>query len=172
MVLQGFYTLGCDMNQGNGGCGIYLWVKRYQPAYISDINATAGFEQDAVLFKEGYTRLDENTNRGAGGASVFIWYRLAMNSQNAVRDLKICDNCTTPSNHKMVNRDLNQGTRGTPLFLYYIKEQKNKSRPIQTISLIVKRIGCRPYKKAGLKVIDRNLNEGNEGVEKFLSFYQ
>ncbi|KAK5623500.1 hypothetical protein CRENBAI_013435 [Crenichthys baileyi] len=168
----GWEKLGCDMNQGNGGCRIYLWVKRNHPVYINDISATADFHQDAVLFKEGYTRLDENTNRGAGGASVFIWYRLAINSQNAVRDLKISDNCNPPSNYKKVNQDLNQGTGGTPLFLYYTKEQDHKSRPIETISLIVKRIGCNPYRKAGVKVIDRNLNEGNEGVEEFLSFYQ
>lgn len=169
----GWEKLACNMNRRTGGAyRIYLWVKRAQPTYINSIKVTSGFDKDASLFKDGYIRLDENTNRAAGGSSVFIWYLLTKNSQNAIRDLKVGDILYKPPQHyQKLDQDLNEGTGGVPLFLFYTTVDDGNNAPINTMSLIVKKIGVEAYKRANVHVLEPSLNEGNDGANLFVCFY-
>ncbi|XP_029576588.1 uncharacterized protein LOC115166850 [Salmo trutta] len=70
----GWERLPCDLNRGNSGDNIYLWVKRESETYICDVAATTLYQEHINLFNEGYIRMDEDLKRGAGGNWIFLWY--------------------------------------------------------------------------------------------------
>ncbi|KAM4577539.1 uncharacterized protein PAE49_007302 [Odontesthes bonariensis] len=169
--------LSCNLNRKAGGSRIYLWVRREKPAYICDITATANFKEDHLLIQQGYIRVDENTNRGAGGKKVFIWYRQHPDRQKALTDLQISTNTSEMEkwqrkNYKRVDQDLNEGTTGPPVYLFYCKTGSNCGQPIKTASLIIGKTYSLPYERAGIQVIQENLNTGNDGAKLYLCFYQ
>ncbi|XP_072242970.1 uncharacterized protein [Leuresthes tenuis] len=173
----GWERLSCNLNRKAGGSRLYLWVRKEKPAYICDITATADFQGDDLLIKQGYIRVDESTNRAAGGKRVFLWYRQHPDSQKALTDLQI----TTTScemekwqrkHYERVDQDLNAGTTGPPVYLFYSKNQSKSNPPIKTATLLVKKIGLSSYVKAGVQVIEENLNTGNDGAAAFLCYYQ
>ncbi|KAM9738177.1 uncharacterized protein ACNS7B_013608 [Menidia menidia] len=165
--------LACNLNRKAGGTRMYLWVRREKIGYVCDITATSDFQGDDNLLKGGYVRVDENTNRAAGGSRVFIWYRQTTDSKKAVREIVV----SGPGNkgttgYIKLDQDLNQGTTGIPLHLYYTRDDLISPKPIRTISLIVKKTGLKAYEIAGVRVIGTDLNSGNDGDALFLCFYK
>ncbi|XP_061592962.1 uncharacterized protein LOC133457675 [Cololabis saira] len=171
----GWERLACNLNRKAGGKRIYLWVKREKTMYLCDIMATKGFEKDQQLFKKGFIRIDETTNRAAGGPFIFIWYLQKADSHEAITDLQVS---TTKeevdfwknNSYSLVDQDLNEGTDGNQINLWY--KRKESSDPIKTATLIVKKFSALSYSRAGVQIIYRNLNQGNEGALEYLCFYQ
>ncbi|XP_029025378.1 uncharacterized protein LOC114867138 [Betta splendens] len=169
----GYQRLACDLNRNAGGNGIYLFLKRAKPVYIRAIDASGNFDEDVNKFQKGFIRVDEDTNREAGGNTVFIWYQLTTDDKQALHgplEISITDNqyaSYESQGYKSVNQDLNQGTGGNRVFLWYKKDVPKN--PIRDLSVIVKQ-EVDPFEKAGIKVINKNLNEGTKGVEEFLCF--
>nr|XP_015815891.2 uncharacterized protein si:dkey-30j10.5 isoform X2 [Nothobranchius furzeri] len=168
--------LACDLNRTAGGKWIYMWVKRQTQVYICDVTATAGFEEDANLFRQGYVRVDEDTNRGAGGPFIFLWYRQTTNIQRAIKDLQISIDAESVESYEnqyyeKVPTNLNQGTGGgVPVFLWFKKNECGKD-PIKIVTLVLDHTAIQPYVRAGVEVIEKNLNTGNKGVEENLCYY-
>ncbi|XP_035861579.1 uncharacterized protein LOC118495954 [Sander lucioperca] len=173
--LQDWERLDCDLNRGAGGNLIYAWVKREKQTYICDVSASDSYGSDTEYFLEGYIRVDEDTNRGANGAYVFIWYRQTTDSQRALRDLKVSTNdlhyqTLKQQGYTSVSVNLNEGTGGNKVYLWYKKRGCNN--PIKAITLLLNTDVVQEYKKAGVTVIDRNINLGNNGHTEYLCVYR
>ncbi|XP_063748447.1 uncharacterized protein LOC134870298 [Eleginops maclovinus] len=171
----GWERVTCDLNRQTRGNWIHFWLKREKPMYISDVTATDSFGSDADYLKNGYIRLDENTNRGAGGSNVFIWYRQTTDPKKAVKQLEVSTTDTEyqeyqQQKYKSVSVNLNEGTRGHPVYLWYKKEGNHN--PIKTLALLLNTGLITEYEKSGVSVIKRNLNHGNNGWLEHLCFYQ
>ncbi|KAG8004727.1 hypothetical protein GBF38_016602 [Nibea albiflora] len=168
--------LACDLNRTVKGNWIHIWVKREKQPHICDVTATASFGSGDDYFRQGYIRLDEDTNRGAGGAYVFIWYRQTTNQTNALTDLNVSINAEEyqslqQQNYELVSVDLNQGTGGKQVYMWY-KKEGNQSNPIKNMTLLLNPDAVPVYKRAGVTVITKNLNQGNDAVTEYLCFYQ
>lgn len=170
---HGWERLAGDLNRRAKGEWIHLWVKREKQTYIHEVTATDSFGSDVDLFKSGFIRLDEDTNRDARGAYVFIWYQPTTEAKEALTDLNISTNDEEyqelqQQKYNPVSVNLNEGTNGPPVYLWYKQDEVNK--PVQAINLLVNQGAVEPYIKAGVTVIERNLNTGNGGHTEFLCF--
>lgn len=171
----GWERLTCDLNRKAKGNWIHTWVKRQSQTYVCDVIATDSYESDADLFQQGYIRLDEDTNRGGKGAFVFIWYRQTTDSQRALSVLQISTNkaefqAFQQQHYQQVNVNLNEGTTGNPVYLWYKKVDHEK--PIKAVILLLNPEAFQAYEKAGITVIEGNLNTGHQGHIERLCFYQ
>ncbi|KAK9531092.1 hypothetical protein VZT92_010541 [Zoarces viviparus] len=171
----GWERMACDLNRKAGGAWIHIWVKRENPNYICDITATDFYESDTEMFENHYIRVDEDTNRGAGGSDIFIWYRQTTDPKRALNDLEVSISDKEAREYQQqhytkVNVNLNDGTRGNQVYLWYKK--KGSSIPIQTIALLLTKALVDKYRKAGLTVIEKSLNVGNDGHIEYLCVYQ
>ncbi|XP_015260743.1 PREDICTED: uncharacterized protein LOC107105137 [Cyprinodon variegatus] len=121
-----------DVDRDVGGNWFHLWMKRALRPFICDVTTSDNSASDAELFRQGYTRIDETTNRGAGGADVFIFYRqtpypVALEEGLAIRDLQVSLNQEEEKTYKSQGYDraptnLNEGTAGPHVFLWYKKQ--------------------------------------------------
>lgn len=172
--------LACDLNRNAGGNLIYMWVKREKQTYISGIKTTINCSEDGDNFNNGYIRVDENTNRGTNergspAPTIFLWYRLSTYPKDAFRDLKVS---TNPSEYEKyqkegylpVNQDLNEGTGGNKVYLWYKKG--GSKNPIKALTVITNQGAVGPYQRAGVNVIQESLNTGNNGVPIYVCFNQ
>ncbi|KAK9531096.1 hypothetical protein VZT92_010544 [Zoarces viviparus] len=171
----GWERMACNLNRRAGGAWIHIWVKRVKQTYICDITATDSFGSDADLFGNHYIRVDENTNRGAGGSKVFIWYRQTTDPKRALADLKVSINDKEAreyqdQNYRNVNVNLNDETCGNQVYLWY--KQEESSNPIKAIALLLNTALADDYRKAGLTVIEKDLNAGNCSHAQYLCVYQ
>ncbi|KAJ4920980.1 hypothetical protein JOQ06_022419 [Pogonophryne albipinna] len=171
---SGWERVACDLNREAGGKWIHLWLKREKKTYICDVIATDSFGADKDHFQDGYIRVDEDTNRGAGGANVFIWFRQTTDPKKALKDLQVSINADQylsyqQQNYHPVVVDLNKGTSGNKVILWYKKEG---SSPIKAIGLLLNNVASKDYQEAGINVILKNLNEGNNGWVNHLYVYQ
>lgn len=164
--------VSCNLNLGNGGEYVYAWMKREQPIFICDVNASNGYDSDQQLLSDGFTRVDVNTNMEAtGGDEVFIWYRKTTDFSKSLSDLSIS---TNPQQEKEANDDgfekvdvdLNENTSGGAVYLWSKKETGVKS--VRALVLLQNMTGVATYQRYGVKVIKRNLNEGNRGAKIYL----
>ncbi|XP_038582066.1 uncharacterized protein LOC119908445 [Micropterus salmoides] len=167
--------LVCDLNRKAKGNWIHAWVKRETQTYICDVTATNSYGSDIDYFQEGYIRMDEDTNRDAKGAFVFIWYRQTTDPDTALKDLQISTNgnerqAFQQQDYQPVSVNLNEGTGGDPVYLWYKK--KEFKNPIKGITLLLNTAAVAEYEKAGVTVIKRNLNTGNKGSVEYLSVNQ
>ena len=126
-------------------------------------------------YKKGYIRVDEDTNRDAGGTYVFIWYRQTTDPKRALTDLNISTNdleyqSLQQQGYTSVSVNLNEGTGGNQVYLWYKKDGVTK--PIQAMSLLLNPAAVAVYEKAGVSVIERNINTGTYGNTEYLCFYQ
>ncbi|XP_044185532.1 uncharacterized protein LOC122965487 [Thunnus albacares] len=165
--------LACDLNRKVGGSWLYAWVKREKQTYICEVIARDFYESDADLFEAGFNRVDEDTNRGAGGAFVFIWYRQTTDPKRALSDLHISTNrsefqALQQQNYEPVEVNLNSGSEGDWVRLWF---KKDGSKPIKGITVIVNTAPVDSYETAGVNVIRRNLNTGNDGETEYLCYY-
>ncbi|XP_037830480.1 uncharacterized protein LOC112451418 [Kryptolebias marmoratus] len=177
-MAEGWEPLTCNLNRNAGGKWIHLWMKREKQTYIKKITATNTNDGDDQLFQDGYIRLDENTNRGARGKEIFIWYLPTTKPGEALGDLLISTNDGESTKYKEEEykkvgpQDLNEGTGGNQVYLWYKKEIPNK-KAIQSMMLILDQTAVQPFQSAGVNVINKNLNKGNDSFQKILlSFYQ
>ncbi|XP_007573241.1 uncharacterized protein LOC103152626 [Poecilia formosa] len=164
----------CDLNRKAGGDLIYLWMKRQHQTYICDIQVNAGDISNYELFREGYTRIDEDINRDSGGSDILIFYQQTTDEKKAITDLKITTDTSKESRlvkagYQKVKTNLNDGTKGTPLYLWYKKDEVTKS-PISFITVILHPKAKEAYSKAGINVIDTDLNLKSSGHKMFLCF--
>ncbi|XP_068564879.1 uncharacterized protein [Cebidichthys violaceus] len=170
---HGWEKLACDLNRNAGGDWVYIWVKRENPTYICDVAVTDSFTSDEMYFCDSYIRVDEDAHRGTGSDNVFIWYRLTTNWEHALSDLKVS---TTESefqalqgqNYQPLGFNFNQWTGS--IYLWYKRERS--SSPIKTITLLLNIAAVPVYIKAGVTVIEKNLNTGNKGRTEYLCFYK
>ncbi|KAI4787358.1 hypothetical protein KUCAC02_036513 [Chaenocephalus aceratus] len=171
---SGWQRVACDLNHWVGGSRIHVWLKREEKTYICDVIATDSFGSDKDHFQGGYIRVDEDTNRGAGGPNVFIWYRQTTDSEKALKDLQVSITDDQYLSYQQqeygyVGVDLNKGTGGNKVFLWHKKEG---SSPIKAIGLLLNTDAVKEYQEAGIRVILRNLNEGNNCSVVYLYVYQ
>lgn len=172
--------LACDLNRNAGGNLIYLWVKREKQTYISEIKTTINCSEDRDNFKNGYIRVDENTNRGTNERgsptpTIFLWYRLSIYPKDAFGDLKVSTNQDDYEKYQQkgylpVNQDLNEETGGNKVYLWYKKDSRDK--PIKAVTVITNQGAVEPYQRAGVNVIQESLNTGNNGVPIYVCFNQ
>ncbi|KAJ4938869.1 hypothetical protein JOQ06_028335 [Pogonophryne albipinna] len=160
----GWERVACDLNRDANGNLIHLWLKREKKTYICDVTATDSYGSDMDLFEKGYIRVDEDTNRGAGGAYVFIWFRQTTDPEKALKEIQVSINADQhlefqQQKYKQVSVDLNQGTGGNQVFLWY----KKRSNPLKAIGLLLNKDVVKDDQEAGISVIPKNLNEGNNG---------
>ncbi len=158
---HGWERLACNLNRKAGGNCIHVWVKREKQTYICDVTAADTYGSDTDYFQEGYIRMDEDTNRGARGSFVFIWYRQTTDPQRALTDLQISTNgnerqVCQQQHYQSVSVNLNEGTGGNQVHLWYKKQECNN--PIKAVTLLLNTDTFEAYEKAGLNVIKRNLN--------------
>ncbi|XP_018942504.1 uncharacterized protein LOC109070394 [Cyprinus carpio] len=173
LLKDGWERLGCDLNRRAGGKFIYLWVKREKPSYICEIKATVDFSCDRYMFEQGYTRVDEDTNRGARGKYVFLWYRRSTDKSKALTALNIS---TSPQEQtklqtegfEMVVSDLSIGAGGAYVYAWYRKERCESQ--IQAMVLLINPDAWKEYQKAGISVVEKNLNEGNKGWKMYIAY--
>ncbi|GLD59563.1 uncharacterized protein AKAME5_001155400 [Lates japonicus] len=171
----GWERLACDLNRKANGNWIHTWVKRQSQTYVCDVTATDSYGADTDWFQRGYIRLDEDTNRDAEGAFVFIWYRQTTDSQRALSALQISTNdserqALQQQNYQPVSINLNEGTGGNHVYLWYKREKLEK--PIKAVTLLFNTGAVPVYERAGINVIKRNLNTGNKGFTEYLCVYQ
>lgn len=168
--------LTCDLNRRAGGTSIHLWVRRKPTAYVCDVTANADFNGDVELLKQGYIRLEANTNRDTGGDFVFIWYRQTEDPQKAVTLMEVSTSDEEYLRYQVegftpVNTNLNQGNKGSPVYMWYKKEKG--SAPIRDVTVINNCDVIESYKHAGVRVIDKDLNTGNsDSSALYLCYYQ
>ncbi|KAK1881554.1 C-myc promoter-binding protein [Dissostichus eleginoides] len=167
----GWERVDCDLNRKAEGNWIHVWLKREEQTYICDLTATDSYGSDSDHFQNGYIRVDEDTNRGAGGSYVFIWYRQTTDPKKALKDLKVSITDSQRQQYQQqeyqpVSVNLNEGTGGQKVYMWYKKEGSNK--PIKTIALMLNTALVPDYQKAGVTVIQRNLNTGTKGFAEYL----
>ncbi|XP_026053557.1 uncharacterized protein LOC113039727 [Carassius auratus] len=171
---DGWERLGCDLNRNAGGNFIYLWVKREKPSYICEITATVDSASDKSLFEQGFTRVDEDTNRGATGATtVFLWYRRLPDVSRTLTALNVStsshdETLTSKEGFDKLDVNLNQGTSGKKVFGWYTN--KGCEAQIKNMVLLVNPGAWITYQKAGVNFINKNLNEGNNGRKMYLAY--
>ncbi|XP_037830484.1 uncharacterized protein LOC108248094 [Kryptolebias marmoratus] len=177
-MADGWEPLSCDLNRNAGGKWIHLWMKREKQTYIKEITATNTNDGDDQLFQDGYIRLDENTNRGIRAKQIFIWFLPTTKPGEALGDLLISTNDDEFTNFiqqeykPAAQQDLNEGTGGNQVYLWYKKEVPSKN-PIQSMMLILDQTAVQPFQSAGVNVIKKDLNKGNDSFQMILlSFYQ
>ncbi|XP_032398376.1 uncharacterized protein LOC116705992 [Etheostoma spectabile] len=168
---NGWEKSACDLNRKVGGRYIYVWVKRNQQTYISDVTAY----RSGGYYNEEYIRMDEDVNRDTGAAPIFIWYRQTTDPQLALTDLNISTtkdeyDSLQKQGYTKVSVDLNEGTGGNQVYLWYKKQGSNK--PIQAMSLLLNLDAVPVYENAGIPVIKKSLNTGNNGRTEYLCFYR
>lgn len=168
--------LTCDLNRRAGGTSVHLWVRRKPTAYVCDVTASTDFKEDVELLNQGYIRLEANTNRDTGGDFVFIWYRRTEDPQKAITLMNVSTSEEEYIHYQregftLVNTNLNQGNKGSPVYVWYKKE--SSSAPIRDITVIDNCDVIEPYKRAGVWVIDKDLNTGNsDSSSLYLCYYQ
>ncbi|KTF79662.1 hypothetical protein cypCar_00027335 [Cyprinus carpio] len=171
---DGWERLGCDLNRNAGGNYIYLWVKREKPSYICEIIATVDFNSDKHMFEQGFTRVDEDTNRGAvGGKKVFLWYRRLADMSRTLTALNVSTNSheetlTGKEGFEKLDVNLNEGTSGKPVYAWYTN--KGCEAQIKNMVLLINPAAWTTYQKAGVNFIDKNLNAGNSGKKMYLAY--
>ncbi|KAK9963852.1 hypothetical protein ABG768_007013 [Culter alburnus] len=174
LLTNGWERLGCDLNRNASRTIIYLWVKREKTSYIQEITATVDFSSDKHMFELGYTRVCEDTNRGADGQNyVFLWYRRTTDKKKALTALDVSTSLQEESKlqkegYKKLSVDLNTGTGGKEVYLWYKKEGCESQ--IQAMVLLINCDAWFEYQKAGINFINKNLNEGNNGYEIYISY--
>ncbi|KAK9963848.1 hypothetical protein ABG768_007009 [Culter alburnus] len=170
LLKDGWERLGCDLNRNTQGKIMYLWVKREKTSYIHEIAATVDFTNDKYMFELGFTRVCENTTRNAGGQNyVFLWYRRTTDKSKALAalDVSTSHEDEIEQGYEKLSVDLNTGTTGKMVYLWYKKEG---DQSIQSMALLINPEAWIEYKKAGIKFIEKNLNEGNDGLEMYIAY--
>ncbi|XP_051989071.1 uncharacterized protein LOC127648436 [Xyrauchen texanus] len=173
LLNDGWERLCCDLNRNAGGLYIYLWVKREKPSYICEITTSVDFNADKHLYELGYTRVDEDTNRAAGGDYIFLWYRRSTDKSKALTALQVSTTLQEQANlqdqgFKKLSVNLNKGTTGTKVYVWHMKEGCESQ--IQSMVLLINPDAWSVYKKEGIIVIEKNLNEGNKGWPMYLAY--
>ncbi|XP_045564683.1 uncharacterized protein [Salmo salar] len=166
----GWERLPCNLNRGNSGDFITLWLKRKSETYICDVAATTSFQEHINLFKGGYIRLDEDLNRDSGGNPIFLWYRQSTATGGGLTEMNASVNHDQDSSLEMsgftvVNVNLNAGRSGQSVMVWF---KKDGSLPIKALTVTSNPDVTGPYMEAGLILIDKNLNAGNNGMPLFL----
>ncbi|XP_026852657.2 uncharacterized protein si:dkey-30j10.5 [Electrophorus electricus] len=170
---SGWECLSCDLNLNNGGNPhVRMWVRRNEATYMQNVDASVNFSP--VLFDKGYIHVDENTNRGTTppGSAVFIWYNSSTSSGSGVSQLDVSLNESDEARLRKeqfikVNKNLNDGTIGAPVYLWY---KKGESRVIQFFVLLVGDEALKYYQQSGFHVVAKNLNNGNDGTPVYIAY--
>eukprot|EP00064_Thunnus_orientalis_P020604 superscaffoldBa00005753_g20745 len=174
LTAAGYTKIDKDLNAGAAGDHIYLWYFRGGTEYdipIVDIYVTKDAKDEGRKLKSGWERLACDLNRGNTGNWIYAW---TTDSRRALSDLKISTNDSEhwelqEQNYNKVDVNLNEGTIGDEVYLWYKQEE---SKPIKAITLLVNPAAVEWYMQAGVKVIKRDLNTGNLGKTEYLCFYQ
>ncbi|KAI4886174.1 hypothetical protein NFI96_005962 [Prochilodus magdalenae] len=175
LFLTGWERMGLDLNRNAGGHPVYVWVLRDTTTYISSITASLDCSGDRELFQHGYIRVDEDTNRGAfpAGAAVFPWFRQSKVQGDGITEIEVSLNkdqevALEARGFTKVNKDLNEGANGDPVYLWYMHSQ---APPIQFLTVLVGEVARSTYKKAGVcTLVEKNLNSGNNGVPLYIAY--
>ncbi|KAM9544375.1 uncharacterized protein ACWYII_037556 [Salvelinus alpinus] len=167
---HGWERLPCNLNRGNSGDFITLWVKRKSETYICDVAATTSFHEHINLFNEGYIRMDEDLNRGSVGNPIFFWYRQSTEMGSGITEMDASvnhadDSSLQKSGFTVVNGNLNDGTSGKPVMVWI---KKDGSLLIKALTVTSNPDVKVPYEEAVLILIDKNLNTGNSGMPLYL----
>lgn len=178
----GWEKVGCNLS-GDDEKWVYLWLKRETLTFICDITATNSFGSDEDYFNDGYIRIDQTTKTvffpfvpGPVNfpSSNFIWYRQTTeaNSKSSVTDMKISTSTNmSPENqgYTPVAVNLNEGEDGTPVYLWY-KKQENEP-PVQSMLLLLQKSAISTYQKAGINTINLNINPDNNEDPRYICFF-
>ncbi|XP_036000210.1 uncharacterized protein LOC118564913 [Fundulus heteroclitus] len=162
----GWERMSCNLNRGTGRSWAFLWVKREKKTYIQDMKVTDGCDNDQGYLEKGYIRVDESTNRSTSGKPVFLWYLPTIKMEGSYVSLKVSTNdkdCQRYQKEGFLQLtppvNLNEGNQGNKVYLWYKKEDPGH-KPIQTITLLSNQKLIADYMKAGVTVLQENLNSG------------
>ncbi|XP_015257109.1 PREDICTED: uncharacterized protein LOC107102351 [Cyprinodon variegatus] len=162
----GWEKLACNLNRGTGEAA-FLWVKREQKTYIKSMQTTDHYENDEELFKNGFIRVDESTNRGVNGRPVFLWYLPSTTKDGNYTTLQVSTNKDEYQRYQnggyslvIPSVNLNSGNTGNEVFLWFKKEEANKN-PISNMVLIYNQDRMTEYESVGVRVLQGNLNSGD-----------
>uniref|UniRef100_A0A096MCN3 Si:dkey-30j10.5 n=1 Tax=Poecilia formosa TaxID=48698 RepID=A0A096MCN3_POEFO len=119
-IRDGWERQGFNLNRKNGGEHAFLWMKREKITYIHQVLITDSYDYDVTLFKAGYIRVDESTNRSADGKPVFLWYLPSTKAEKPIQGLVLMYDEKRKSEYqsagvKVLNENLNSGN-GSPCF--------------------------------------------------------
>ena len=91
MVHSGWERLALNRNFNPSGGPGHVWVKRSQPTFICDFQATIDFSEDTDLFRQGYIRMDEDFNRITKPTvyAVFLWYRHSKDQERGITEVDV-----------------------------------------------------------------------------------
>lgn len=175
LMKQGFEKAFCNLSD-EYGTSLYVWVKREKPTIIYDVTATSCYDKDAELFKAGYIRIDQPTNTIFYGhkSTNFLWYRLTTDAKSAITDLQISTNPGeyqqyTLQRYTFIDVNLNKGSGGRAVYLWYKKEAGKNELPVKSMMLLHHSFIIKIFEARGIQTIDKNINEGNCG-DRYLSF--
>ncbi|CAL9692160.1 unnamed protein product [Knipowitschia caucasica] len=170
----GLERVGYNLNRSRQW--MQLWMKREKPTYICDVTATNSFGSDADLFGKGYIRIDDTTNTmwWGGITSNFLWYRQTTDKNKALTNLQISNNTNQnqqwqQQGYKLVNVNLNEGTGGNAVYLWY-KKVKGEN-PVKTLLLLSQLYGLTPFEKIGATIIQEGVNPSYNGPQRYLCYY-
>ncbi|XP_039637258.1 uncharacterized protein LOC120546400 [Perca fluviatilis] len=157
LINAGYTKIDKDLNAGARGFYLYLWYFRGSGEYhtpIVEIDVTTDAKSEAHKFLQDWERLDCDLNRGAGGNWIHAWVKRE-------KQTYICDKNRFKwimQGYTSVSVNLNERTGGNQVYLWYKKRGCNN--PIKAITLLLNTDVVQEYKKAGVTVIDRNINLG------------
>ncbi|KAL4009750.1 hypothetical protein ACER0C_003602 [Sarotherodon galilaeus] len=173
LIKAGYEKIPKNLNEGAGGDKIYLWYSKSENNVpIVDIDVTKDANDEAQKFKGNWERLACDLNRNDGGKPTYLWvkrekqtYIRDIKTTDAFRDLKISITKSDYENYEQegyqpVKQDLNKGTGGNEVFLWYKKDICSKN-PIKAVTVITNSGAVGPYQRAGVNVIQESLNTGN-----------
>ncbi|KAL7836080.1 hypothetical protein AOLI_G00273640 [Acnodon oligacanthus] len=175
LFLNGWERMGLDLNRNAGGHPVYVWLLRDTTTYICSITAALSFSEDRELFQQGYVRMDEDTNRGAFpiGSAVFPWFRQSKIIGEGITEIDVSLNKEQEfelqaKGFTKVDKDLNEGANGDPVYLWYMHSQ---APAIQFLTVLVGDVALSTYKRAEVcNVVEKNLNSGNNGVSLYVAY--
>lgn len=165
-------AVNCDLNLGVSKTFVYAWLQREKPIYIDKVTATDNYELHGLLMSAGYTRVDVGTNLGPDGDPVFIWYRKTTDEKKSLSYLNVSMDgqqwkALEEDGYNVVNVNLNKGTWGHPIHLWYKKEDPTL---MTGIFLLRNLDAVDQLKAAGVKVIEKDLNEGNPAAVIYVCY--
>lgn len=177
MIWEGWEKVGCSLTPVDG-LNQYLWIKRAKTTCICDITATNFYDKDAELFQAGYNRIDETTNspNKSYKGNNFLWYRLTTEFSNALGYPFISTNTKEydqflKQGYTLVDVNLNNGTGGRTVYVFYKKTGGSFIEPpLVNMMLLLQKSDIAIVEKAGMNVIEENINEGNRGAPRYLCY--
>ncbi|MCW8127597.1 hypothetical protein [Microbulbifer halophilus] len=181
--LSDFHMIGQDTNQGAGGKIVYLGYALGDdaPSYVTEVavgvippyhKPTEGFptRDDWHVVRDNKGQWFQDFNTGVyTGVTICIYYLLGTTGPGVSGLQMIIGDAPTPEGWQKISKNLNEGTKGTPIYLCYkITHDGPRITDLKGGEGVTAE-----QAKAGLSgfcIIDQNTNEGAGGKFVYLGY--